>query len=494
MIELDAAKITSITNGKHIRTADTLSRIRFIATDSRIIEKESCFLALKGDHFNGHDFIAEVLNKGITDVCVDKESSLPKEGHFNAVLVENTLKAYQDIAAWQRINHTYRVVGITGSVGKTSTREMIRAALSSSVKVHSTKHNFNNQIGLPQSILEAPDDSDVCVLEMGMRALGEIHELALVAKPDIAIITNIGVSHIEYLKSKDNIFRAKKEIFEGLRLGGLAILNADDPYLADYSRHLHKTHRTCLLTRKRIDENLANVCLSARNIESGRTGIRFFVEINDTTRKIKIEKEIHLPVPGVHHVTNALFALAVSYEMGLDLDLCIDGMQNYQSIGSRQNLIQCGSISLIDDSYNASPESMEAAIALLKDIAGSGRTIALMAGMLELGEYSFEEHRKLGTLCLRAGIDIVYVFGEIAKPIIQGIEDTIQEAGDTSSCDFYNIEYHYYDDMDLLLESLRKKIRGGDSILVKGSRLYRMETVVRDLENRFRSGKEGDKV
>lgn len=499
MIKMSISQIAGATRGELIRvtTGDTVTGgkslgiasddsstadITDASTDSRDVTKGSLFVALKGPTFDGHDFLDDVLSKGVDAVCISNRDKLPV-GNYIAILVEDTLKAYQDIASWQRNESDYIVIGVTGSVGKTSTRQMIVAALSDSLQVHSTRENYNNEIGLPRTIIEAGIETEVCVLEMGMRGVGEIRQLAMIARPDIAVITNIGMAHIERLNSRENIFEAKKEIVEGLTKSGLVILNAEDPYLKAYCNDIFSKHRTCAIVLNETPDLKADLVIRACNIEYSNNSMQFDIVIQPFKGSKRTIEKIFIPLAGEHNILNALIAIATAIELDINLAVAINGLRQYQNIGNRQRVVINDSITIIDDTYNCAPESMDAAIKMLTRLGADKRKIAVLGGMLELGDFSDAEHIKVGQKCYEAGIDIVFSYGEQARQIIKGIEMAIDTQENDPDNKTFKIDYYHFDDQQALIDKLCTEIKSDDIILVKGSRGFKMENVTKALEN-----------
>ena len=385
------------------------------------------------------------------------------------MIVNDTLAAYQMIAARSRIDSDYKVAAVTGSVGKTSTREFIACALSGEFKVHKTRENFNNEIGLPKTLLEAPDDCDICVVEMAMRAQGQIRDLTMIAKPDIAVITNIGMAHIGLLGSREAIFKAKTEIVEGLRSNGTVVLNCDDPMLLGYSKDISGQHRVAAVYTGRHREDIsADLTVRCTDVISGPDNSVVQIEmIFDKVRKVVIP-DLRIPVPGSHNISNALLGIAVAAVSGASAESIRESLGSYMPVGNRQRVIRHDGITIIDDTYNAGPESMKAAIDLLMSYKTSGRHIAVLGGMLELGRFSRKEHGTIGRYCADKGVDMVFAQLPEAQWYVDGAGASDKDAFTRFYC---------FEDRASLTGALKHEVREGDVLMVKGSRGFQMEEI-----------------
>lgn len=444
-----------------------------ISTDSRTIKNNELFVPIKGDRFDGHDFIHHAIKSGalgaiveegssdkIIKKCIDSRMDLK-----NKIIIEvsDTLKALRDLASYYRQKFRIPFIGITGSVGKTGTKDMIASVLMQEYNVLKTEGNFNNEIGLPHTIFNLSSFHEVAVLEMGMNKSGEISRLTSIVCPKIAVITNIGMSHIGKLGSRQNILKAKMEIFEGVPKDGLIILNGDDNLLYGLKGFLNK--HTIYYG---MDEGLDYQAYNIRN--AGELGVYFNIMVKDK------ECKIHVPVPGVHNIYNALAALAVGVEMGVPLDNIIKGIEIFTPDKMRLNVVYHKNVKIINDTYNASPQSMEAAIKVLKDIDGINleipkRRIAILGDMLELGEWSYDAHYNIGKFLATIGIDYIITVGQNGRNIAKGaLEEGVNYQKVKS---FSNTKE--------TSEFLADFVDSGDVILVKGSRGMEMEKIVFDL-------------
>ena len=432
-----------------------------ICTDSRESAAGALFIALGGERVDGHDYIGAALSAGGGCVLCERIPEQITDRRCAAVIVEDSIKAVGELAkAYDRsINH--KKIAVTGSVGKTTTKEFIAAVMTEKYRVHKTEGNYNSNIGLPLSILSMKDDTEVSVLEMGMSDLGEIDYLSRLAEPDIALITNIGSSHIGHLGSRENICRAKLEIVNGLKSGGVLVVNGDEPMLADYKKDGITVLRVALYNEN-ADYRATNIRMC-----DGRT-------VFDVVTPVSVVKDVTIPVLGEHNVMAALFAFAVGQRSGLESSVILGGLSNFKQVGMRQNIYEIGGIKVIEDCYNASPESMKAAFAVQKSIASEAegrRMVALLGDMYELGEESGRFHEQVGADYALAGGELLFTFGESAEGIATGaiLHGMLTESVYRNT-DIKNPELSG----EMLLHSLRK----GDVLLVKASRGAAAERVI----------------
>ncbi len=366
--------------------------------DSRKGKSGDLFICLKGARVDGHDFIEKAAANGVSALLIDREieSNLPR------VLVKDTLKALQDFAAWYRTRPDLMVVAVTGSVGKTTTKEFIAAVLSQSFHTYKTQGNMNSETGLPLTLLHVAPSDQMAVTEMGMCNFGEISELSHIARPNIGVLTNIGVCHMEYLGSQEGILKAKMEIVDGMSDDGVLVINGDDPYLSTVKD----------TKQKRVWYGLNNPEYDyyAYNVQTLPEGVSF-------TAKTPVgEWNVALSIDGIHNVYNALAAIAVGVLTGMDLESIAKGLSHMEKAPMRQNIRREKGMTLIEDCYNASPTSMKASIEVLK--GKSGRKIAVLGDMLELGDRSEEYHRQVGEYL--EGISVLIAYGNFAGAYVEG--------------------------------------------------------------------------
>lgn len=437
----------------------------YICTDSRESSEGALFVALDGERVDGHDYIGAALSSGGDCVLCERiPEALTEAGHnYVAVVVDDSVKALGELAKAYDRRTNHRKVAITGSVGKTTTKEFVASVLAEGFKVHKTEGNYNSNIGMPLSMLSMSDGTEVSVLEMGMSDFGEIEYLSRIAEPDIAIVTNIGSSHMEHLGSRANICRAKMEIVKGLKTGGTLLLNGDEPLLRSYPTPGVRP----------IFVGIETDCdFRAVNIRYNVKETVFDIEYNGT-----VLKNVRTTTMGRHNVYAALYAFAVGVRMNLDIDTILRGLANYKPVGMRQNIYDIGDITVIEDCYNASPESMRAAMSVLADLKrglGTGRMTALLGDMYELGASSEMLHEEVGREFSRLGGDILFTFGQNAE----GIGDGAVFGGMDIEKIFRNPAKNVELSGEMIIHSLRK----GDILLVKASRGAAAERVLNYLK------------
>ena len=439
--------------------------IENVVIDSRKVTKNALFVAMKGENVDSHRFIAQAYDSGAGCVFASKEYAsahaiVVPEGRM-LVVCEDPVLAMGDLAAWYRRQFKIPVVGVTGSVGKTSTKDMIAAALSGGFVTHKTPANLNNQFGLPLTVFGMEANTEAAVLEMGMNHFGEIRYLAHIAKPDIGVITNIGVSHIEFLGSQQGILQAKTEMLEEMDEHNTVLLCGDDPLLKEYAVTCKIPH---LLYG--FDEGNDVRCLTCR--QDGdilEAEIRYRDEEPVTVRARTI---------GNHMVYAMLAAYSCGRLTGLSPEQIREGLAGYTATGMRMQMVTTDAYRIIDDSYNASPSSMKAAIDVIcAEKAENGhRAVAILGDMFEMGFYSETGHREVGAYAAEKGVDLLLTVGEDSRYIAE-------EAAAHSA----TMEVHSYHTLEELKTDLFSLVRSGDIILVKASRRMYFDTLVPLLKN-----------
>ena len=419
-------------------------------TDSRNAKVGQLFVPLVGENADGHNYITNAMMN-----CAATLSDRPlSDEDIPVVYVRDTLLAYGDLARHYREELGIMVVGVTGSVGKTTTKEMIASVMEKGYKTAKTDANFNNHIGLPQTILGIEEDCQAAILEMGMNHFGEMSYLTNIAKPNVAVITNIGVAHIEHLGSREGILKAKMEIVEGLQPNGILLLNGDEPLLWN----LRGT-----LPYKMVYFGMENPeCdLLARDVVPHNEGIGFHVE------GLRADFEVFVPAPGRHTVYNALAALAVGIMAEISPSKMQYALANFHNTGMRQKIYEENGMTIIEDCYNAGPESMEASLGVLKEYQCTGRRIAVLGDMLELGNCSMAEHYKVGRQVANSA-DLFFAYGSNAERMVTGAIT----GGMPAHC------VYHFDSHEQMAKMLRSRAKAGDLLLFKGSRGMRMEHVL----------------
>lgn len=456
MISLTVGELCRILQGELLQ-GDPDAKVEGVSTDSRQIKKGEVFFALKGERFDGHDFVGAALAGGAVAAVVARRTEGISRGGL--ILVPDPLKALQDLALYHRQTvFKGELIGITGSSGKTTTKNLVARVLEAKFKVWKSPGNFNNEIGLPLTLLNLNPEHQVVVVEMGMRGRGEIASLCRLARPTAGVITNIGTAHLGRLGSVENIALAKRELLEALPQGGLAVLNGDDPWC----RRLPEG-----LPVRAVFYGLENqAAFQARDIRMrGLEGVEFVVRFPEGEAKVR------LPVPGKHNVLNSLAALAVGYFLGVEMDDMVEKLLEWPAESMRQEFLPGPRGSLIyNDTYNANPESVLAALEVLKELPG--RKIAVLGDMLELGEKAPELHRKVGKQVLEAGITVLVTVGELALEIAAGALDSGMPKEQVFSF------LHPREAGQFLAHYLQP----GDVALLKGSRAVKLEQVLEELK------------
>lgn len=499
MKNMTLANIAKACHGTYIGKETELQKeIQGAVTDSRQVEEGYLFIPIKGARVDGHDFILQVMEKGAAVALSEKKLEHCEKPY---ILVESSEQALKDIAEFYREQLTIPVVGITGSVGKTSTKEMIASVLSQKYNVLKTAGNFNNEIGLPLTLLRIREEHEAAVVEMGISDFGEMHRLAKMAKPDICVMTNIGICHLENLKTRDGILKAKSEIFDFIRPDGHVVLNGDDDKLvtlqkiksfsstvADKTAHpdtvendgditplfygiLEKKENLKYSENSDIPENSENMYNNQKTpqiyadniVNCGLKGVEADLHTPEG------EISVHIPIPGQHNIYNAMAALGVGMSLGMSLEEIKQGIEKTETIGGRSNLIETGGLLVIDDCYNANPVSMRASLDVLSN--GLERTIAVLGDMGELGEQEKQLHYEVGAYAAEKQIDVLFCAGTLSKEMAQGARDAGKQ------CDV-----HYFETREEMIPKLLEYLQKGDTVLVKASHFMEYPKVVEALK------------
>ena len=426
-----------------------------VNTDSRSIKTGELFVALSGENFDGHNYCAKALALGAAGVLVSHDvEGLPQDAVV--IKTDDTLKAYQLIAkAWRDKQKNLKVVAVTGSNGKTSTKDLIAACLAVKYNVVKTEANFNNEIGLPKTLLNIKPETEIAVVEMGMRGLGQIRALCELASPDVAVVTNVGETHMELLGSMENIAKAKGEIVEGLTAQQFAVLNNDDTFV-------------CAMADKTAAQAVTYGCgegadVRAENVVLNADGSEFDCVCARTGER----EHIVLPLLGEHNVYNALAAIGVAVTFNVPLVQVKTALKDVKLTGKRQEFVQIGAVTVINDAYNASPASMASALKTLHAVksAKGGRAVAVLADMLELGALSQSAHAEVGEMAAAEGVDVLITYGEEAV----NIGKAAQNGG---------VKTFICKDRAEAAKILSGVVRNNDIILLKGSHSMQVDGLI----------------
>lgn len=461
MITGKAKDCLSIVNGKLLQGNET-KIFRGVSINSRTIKEGELFVCIKGEHFDGHDFFSDAVSKGAAGIILSNPNNILKnmideEGAPFVIQSENTLRALQDLASYQRSIPPFRVVGVTGTNGKSTTKEMIASIVETKYKTLKTQGNLNNHIGLPLTLLAREPEHEVGVLEMGMSAAGEIKRLAEIAKPDIGVITNISAGHLEQLKTVKEVQSAKGELFDSLDAKGTAIVNADDPLVLELAKALRIKKITYGI------EQSADV--QASDIQSqGNKGFTFTAKVFNQIVPIK------LPQIGYCNIYNALAALATGHSLGISGKDMNRGLQNYQKIPQRNEQIHFQGITLINDAYNANPQSMREALKTLTGLNIQGKRFLIIGDMLELGPLSESAHIELGREISQSSVDFLVTVGPLAALAAESAKENTQQQLQVGKFKTHHEAVNF----------ISRNVEKGDCLLVKGSRGSKMENVIQE--------------
>ena len=448
ILDATGGELLQFPSGNEGLTPETFM-IDGISTDTRTIEEGNLFLALIGENFDGNKYAVAAQKDGARALVLSTMEHAPED--IPVVLVSDTKIALEKIAEWYRLRMNFKVIGITGSYGKTSTREMTASALSRGCKVYATKNNNNNEIGLSLTILNAPEDTDVIVLEMGMRLRGEISELTHIAHPDVAVITNIGVAHIERLGSREEIRNAKLEILEGLRENGLLIIPYKDEMLREAVRSdmIRSDVKIAYTTQEPLPSEVEydGVAVSGPIFIEGEriccNAKAGFSSLTDLELKIK--------TVGIHHIGNALVGVLCGLYFGIAPDCLEEGVSAFVQVGHRERLVNIEGVYFLDDAYNAGPESMTGAFASVRRLAGETKAYACISDMLELGD--FQEDVEAGVRSISSDLPV-----------------------------------YRFSDKDQMTEKLLNLVKDGDYVLLKASHAFEMYTILETYGSIVRRG------
>ena len=456
---LDAKMLPEAVSAEH-------TQAQSVVLDSRLVEPGGIFIATRGEHVDGHSFIDQVFDAGALGVICEEAPVQPKGAY---ILVEDSFLALKDLAEYYRSQLDIKVVGITGSVGKTSTKEFVASVLSQKYRVLKTEGNYNNEVGLPLTVLRIREDCEVAVLEMGISDFGEMHRLSKIAKPDVCLITNIGQCHLENLGTRDGILKAKTEIFDFMQEGGQICLNGDDDKLV-----------TIREVRGSIPVFFgcgSNNAVYADTYENrGLIGSRAQIHMKGIAGHDACSFEAEIPLPGEHMLYNALAATAAGMLFGLTAEEIQEGIRTVKAVDGRSHVIRTDRLTLIDDCYNANPVSMKAALDLLhmtelsEVFEDAARKVAVLGDMFELGTDEAALHREVGVYAAKKQIDVLVCVGNLCKYMYEGA----QAVRSVTNC-------YYFEDKEALEAQMDTVIQDGDLVLVKASHGMHFEELIKML-------------
>lgn len=432
-------------------------KINGVFTDSRSPLPGGLFVPVVGERFDGHDFVDRCLAAGAATFLWQEDHGAPPAGPV--ILVQDTLKALQQLAAAYLQQSGAAVVGITGSNGKTTTKDIVNALLSTTFKVHKTEGNYNNHIGLPLTVLSMPEDTQIVILEMGMSGREEIRLLSRMAQPDVAVITNVGEAHLMQLGSREEIARAKLEIISALKSGGLLVCNGDEPLLSAVlaEPETERPEQMSIFTFGMLPNN-----------DDYPTGMTTHGQGIIFTSRLEGQEAFHLPLAGRHNVVNSLAGMAVARHFGVGTGQMRQGLAELKLTGMRSEVIPAANgLTLLNDTYNASPLSMKAALDTLAGYHSKNRKIAVLGDMLELGPLEEQYHREIGLYAAAIGVELLFTYGARGAYIAEEARNNMTHAS-----------VYAFSDKDELTAALRAVLRAGDTVLFKASRGMRLETVV----------------
>jgi UDP-N-acetylmuramoyl-tripeptide--D-alanyl-D-alanine ligase len=469
MIAITAGEAAKAVNGE-LLAGSPETVLTGVTTDSRRIQPGDLFIALPGERFDGHDFAAKAAAWGAAGVVVSRPLTLFQDDKV-VILVPDTVEALQNLARYHRGLVRIPVIGVTGSIGKTTTKDMIAAVLEEKGRTLKTSGNYNNEIGLPLTLLDLAPDHQAAVIEMGMRGLGEIDFLCRIAVPTLGVITNIDLVHIERLGSLENIARAKGELLDFLGAGGTAVLNGDDPQLRRLGANFHGR---VIYYGLNDDADVTADCISLEP-DSSRFTVRVKGGLAASGQQSGLAAlEIILPVPGRHNVLNALAAVAVGAALALDADMIRRGLERLELTRMRLEAVRGYRNSfLLNDTYNASPASMMAALEVLIGRKGNGAAIAVLGNMLELGDWAVSAHNRVGRAVAELGVDYLIVVGDLAVHIARGAAEAGMDRSRIWECG----------SNQMAVDLVKEIVNPGDSILIKGSRGMKMEEITAVLKD-----------
>lgn len=459
MIKRNLKKIQEMCNGHGLNVEDENLLVEGVSTDSRKIYSNQLFIPLVGDNFNGHGFLDMAINNGAIASLWNESEPLPNVD-FPIILVKDTLVGLQTLAKSYRQELDTKVIGITGSNGKTSTKDILASLLKTQYKTHKTLGNFNNHIGLPLTILNMDEDTEMAVIEIGISEFGEASLLTSIAKPDVALITNIGEAHLEGLKTRKNIAKAKMEILEGLKTNGLFVYPGDEPILKEMLVDFSKDYEI----KSFGSENFNDFQPETKFINE--TGVSFFF-------KNIYSPTFFLPMLGKHQISNATAAIAIARHLGISFDNIEKGLLNVEATGMRNELVQGNGFTILNDSYKSNPSSVLAALDTLYFMENYNQKIVVLGDMLGLGDEEVKMHEEIGSGLDPKQVDYLFTIGPISRNIAK-----------IARLNLGDEKVFSYDNKSDLMKNIKKVIKANSLILIKASRSFELEELVQQLTDK----------
>ena len=486
MKNLTLASITEVTGGRYSGPAEKLDQeVEAITTDSRKAGAGSLFAAIRGERSDGNSYIPDVIGSGAMAVLTEREPEeiaallMNRPGadvetvtavmNFPIIVVESVLNALKDIAELYRRQLRIPVIGIIGSAGKTSTKEMTAAVLSRKFRVLKTEGNFNNELGVPLTLFRIREEDQIAVVEMGINHFGEMHRLAKMARPDAVIMTNIGTAHLEFLKTRDGILEAKSEVFDYMDSNARILLNGDDDKLATIQEK-----NGAIPVRFGLDPDADDIYADGI-VDLGLEGTDCTIHTPEGSFDVRI------PCPGRHMVYNALAGCAAGLAYGMTFDEIREGIASYRPLKGRFSIVRTDDLTLIDDCYNANPDSMKASLDILAK--SRGRRVAILGDMGELGEDSEALHAGVGACAAELGIDVIICVGSMSKAMAKAALETVRAISEShpEKAEEDLPKVRYFETRDAMRAHLDDFLQKNDIVLVKASHFMHFEQVVEDL-------------
>lgn len=458
MIRKSLKEIETLSEGCNLLEKFYKVNINGVSTDTRNIVRDNLYIPIIGENFNGHSFLDKAIENGASASLWQKDIPLP-DVDFPLILVDDTLLALQTLSKNYRDSLTdIKIIGITGSNGKTSTKDIMDGILSSKYKTQKTKGNLNNHIGVPLTLLELEEDTEVAIVEMGTDGFGQIETITKLANPDMAMITNIGASHLDLLKTKENVARAKFEILDGLKQDGVFIYNSDDKTLKEVIEEYNISQE--ILTFGKSDSSDFKVEL----LQEGIDGIDFSILEKGSSHKL------HIPMIGRHNIYNAAVSIVVARELGLNYEDIQKGLYRINATEMRNEIIKAENFTILNDAYKSNPDSLLAALDTLYSIGGYKHKAVVLGDMVDLGDDVVNLHKEIGPKIDKTKIDKIFTIGDLAKNI-----------GETARVNFEDKSIYHSDTKDELIASILKNVEADTLVLVKASRSVALEDVIEKL-------------